>query len=102
VKVIILQIKLEKKQVALGFQPVYEKYTDKKNDFSPLALAEAKASLDMGGINKYSLSTTDVTIGEGKTTTTYKGTGVNPNAWQQNQGLLDIQKKFRKNESGVE
>jgi hypothetical protein len=94
--------KIREEAVALGFQPVYEKYTDKKNDFSPLALAEAKASLDMGGINKYSLSTTDVKIGEGKTTTTYKGTGVNPNAWQQNQGLLDIQKKFRKNESGVE
>ena len=87
--------KIREEAIALGFQPVYEKYTDKKTDFSPLALAEAKASLDMGGINKYSLATTDVKMGEGKTTTTYKGTGVDPNAWQQNQGLLDIQKKYK-------
>jgi hypothetical protein len=92
---------IRKEAIALGFEPAYEKYTDKKVDFSPLALAEAKASLDMGGFAKYSLATTGA-FEEGPATTTYQKEGVNPNAWQNNPGLIELQKKFRKNESGVE
>jgi hypothetical protein len=92
---------IRKEATTLGFEPVYEKYTDKKVDFSPFALAEAKASLDMGGFAKYSLATTGA-FEEGPATTTYQKEGVNPNAWQNNPGLIELQKKFRKNESGVE
>ena len=38
----------------LGFEEVYEKYTGNITDYSPFALASAKASLDMGGAGVYS------------------------------------------------
>jgi hypothetical protein len=38
----------------LGFEEVYEKYTGNITDYSPFALASAKASLDMGGASVYS------------------------------------------------
>ena len=37
----------------LGYSADYGRYTDKKDTFSPFALAEAKASLDLGGVDKY-------------------------------------------------
>jgi len=37
----------------LGYSADYGRYVDKKDTFSPFALAEAKASLDLGGIDKY-------------------------------------------------
>lgn len=37
----------------LGYSADYGKYVDKKDTFSPFALAEAKASLDLGGVDKY-------------------------------------------------
>ena len=37
----------------LGFEPDYTKYTDEKPFYSPLALAEAAISLQMGGFDKY-------------------------------------------------
>jgi hypothetical protein len=92
---------IRKEATTLGFEPVYEKYTDKKVDFSPFALAEAKASLDMGGFAKYSLATTGAF--EKTPATTIPGKeGVNPNAWQNNPELIELQKKYRKKEPGVE
>ena len=38
----------------LGFQQDYNKYSTGEGDFSPLALAEAAASIDLGGYDKYS------------------------------------------------
>lgn len=38
----------------LGYSADYGRYVDKKDTFSPFALAEAKASLDLGGYDKYS------------------------------------------------
>lgn len=37
----------------LGYSADYGKYIDKRDTFSPFALAEAKASLDLGGVDKY-------------------------------------------------
>lgn len=37
----------------LGYSADYGKYVDKRDTFSPFALAEAKASLDLGGVDKY-------------------------------------------------
>jgi hypothetical protein len=37
----------------LGYSADYGRYVDKKDTFSPFALAEAKASLDLGGLDKY-------------------------------------------------
>lgn len=37
----------------LGYSADYGRYIDKKDTFSPFALAEAKASLDLGGVDKY-------------------------------------------------
>lgn len=37
----------------LGYSADYGRYVDKKDTFSPFALAEAKASLDLGGVDKY-------------------------------------------------
>ena len=53
----------------LGFEPDYTQYTDIEVDFSPLALAEAVMSLEMGGYDKYiNVGVTDVSgsKGEGK------------------------------------
>ena len=44
----------------LGFQQDYDKYSTGEGDFSPLALAEAAASIDLGGFDKYSkITSTD-------------------------------------------
>ena len=63
----------------LGFEPDYDKYTDGKPFYSPLALAEATVSLQMGGIDKYkNVGVTDVTTGSvttGNTSITNQGTG---------------------------
>ena len=45
---------LYEEAAALGFQQDYDKYSEGESDFSPLALAEAAASIDLGGFNKYS------------------------------------------------
>ena len=37
----------------LGYSADYGRYVDKRDTFSPFALAEAKASLDLGGVDKY-------------------------------------------------
>jgi len=51
----------------LGYLPDYDKYTDSKETFySPFALAEAKASLDLGGKDKWS-TVTSTDLGTPKT-----------------------------------
>ena len=64
----------------LGFQPDYDKYTDGKPFYSPLALAEATVSLQMGGFDKYKNVGVTGISGDGEpapnTSTTNYGTGV--------------------------
>ena len=51
----------------LGFQQDYDKYTSGQPDFSPLALAEAAASIDLGTFDKYSMITSsDLSGGDKK------------------------------------
>jgi len=50
----------------LGFQQDYDKYSTGKGDFSPLALAEAAASIDLGGYDRYSKITSSDLGGEDK------------------------------------
>ena len=52
----------------LGFSPDYDKYIDNEVNFSPMALAEAAASIDLGGFNNYS-KVTSVNLGGDKTKT---------------------------------
>jgi len=71
----------------LGFEPDYDKYTDGKPFYSPLALAEATVSLQMGGFDKYKNVGVTGISGDADTTpdtsVTNQGTGViieaNPN-----------------------
>jgi len=64
----------------LGFEPDYDKYTDGKPFFSPLALAEATVSLQMGGFDKYKNVGVTGISGDKETTpnasVTNQGTGV--------------------------
>lgn len=56
----------------LGFEPDYSQYTDIELDYSPLALAEAVMSLQMGGYDKYiNVGVTDISgeKNKGKITT---------------------------------
>jgi len=51
----------------LGFEPDYSQYTDIELDYSPLALAEAVMSLQMGGYDKYiNVGVTDISGDKGK------------------------------------
>ena len=48
----------------LGFEQDYKNYSSGKADFSPLALAEAAASIDLGGYDRYSkVTSTDLSSG---------------------------------------
>ena len=48
----------------LGFEQDYKNYSSGQADFSPLALAEAAASIDLGGYDKYSkVTSTDLSSG---------------------------------------
>tara|TARA_R100001591_G_scaffold2568_4_gene6425 strand:- start:1103 stop:2416 length:1314 start_codon:yes stop_codon:yes gene_type:complete len=59
---------LYKEAALLGFQQDYDKYTEGEADFSPLALAEAAASLDLGGYDRYSrITSSDFSGGDTKT-----------------------------------
>jgi len=51
----------------LGFQQDYNKYSTGEGDFSPLALAEAAASIDLGGFDRYSkITSSDFSGGDKK------------------------------------
>jgi len=66
----------------LGFAQDYNKYSDGQKDYSPYALAEAKASIDMGGLDNY--ITMQSGIDSGKETIVAPGTNtqVTPSDWK--------------------
>jgi hypothetical protein len=70
----------------LGFESDYEKYTGDVTDFSPFALASAKASLDMGGKTQYSRFYNSAIPIEKDTnkSTTPKGEPLDGEKWQEN------------------
>jgi hypothetical protein len=75
--------KIREEANKLGFDEDYKKYADGQITYSPYALAEAKASLDMGGIDNYIKMQSGISLG-GNTTTTITGTNiqVNPDSWK--------------------
>jgi len=78
--------KLYEEAKLLGFAADYEKYTGDVTDFSPFALASAKASLDMGGKTQYSRfynSTIPIEKDKNKSTTP-KGEPLDGEKWQEN------------------
>jgi len=75
----------------LGFESNYEKYTGDVTDFSPFALASAKASLDMGGKTEYSrFYNSQIPIDKDKNiTTTGTGEPLDGDSWQEKYPGLD-------------
>jgi hypothetical protein len=75
--------KIREEANKLGFDEDYKKYADGQITYSPYALAEAKASLDMGGVDNYIKMQSGISFG-GNTTTTITGTNiqVNPDSWK--------------------
>jgi hypothetical protein len=86
--------KIRQEAKKLGFVQDYKKYQDQTEDFSPYALAEARASLDMGGIDKYGQMKSSAVVTGGKTTVTVPGTKdeVNPDNWKDNPAYKNIGK----------
>ena len=78
--------KLYEEAKLLGFAADYEKYTGDVTDFSPFALASAKASLDMGGKTQYSrFYNSTIPIEKDKNiTTTGNGQPLDGEKWQDN------------------
>ena len=74
----------------LGFVSDYEKYTGDVTDFSPFALASAKASLDMGGKSEYSrFYNSQIPIDKDKNITTTKTGELDGDTWQEKYPGLD-------------
>ena len=75
--------KLKQEANKLGFSEDYKKYADGQAGYSPYALAEAKASLDMGGVDNYIKMQSGISLG-GNTTTTVTGTNIQttPDNWK--------------------
>jgi len=69
----------------IGFEPDYGKYSDGVKDYSPFALAEARASLNMGGIDNYKKMSSSMNM-TGNTTSVVTGTNTqtNPENWKTN------------------
>ena len=68
----------------LGFVADYEKYTGDVTDFSPFALASAKASLDMGGKSEYSrFYNSQIPIDKDKNITTTETGDLDGDSWQE-------------------
>ena len=86
--------KLYAEAKALGFNIDYEKYGNEIVDYSPFALASAKASLDMGGLESYGRFTYNM---EANATTgsnsevTGNGESINNEDWKNNPIYKDIQ-----------
>ena len=75
----------------LGFQQDYDKYTSGEGDFSPLALAEAAASIDLGGFDKYSkITSSDLGGGTKTDKVPVVSTGKKTNEDQINDALKDL------------
>jgi len=75
--------KIKQEANKLGFSEDYKKYADGQAGYSPYALAEAKASLDMGGVDNYIKMQSGISLG-GNTTTTVTGTNIQttPDNWK--------------------
>lgn len=67
----------------LGFSEDYKKYADGQAGYSPYALAEAKASLDMGGVDNYSKMQSGIQAGKNTTTVTGTNVQTQPDNWKQ-------------------
>ena len=68
----------------LGFTADYEKYTGDVTDFSPFALASAKASLDMGGKDSYSrFYNSQIPIDKDKNIVPRADGDLNGDSWQE-------------------
>ncbi len=76
--------KIKEEAKKLGFSEDYKKYADGQTGYSPYALAEAKASIDMGGVDNYMKMQSGLKYG-GNTTITVTGTNVQttPDNWKQ-------------------
>jgi hypothetical protein len=89
----------------LGFESDYEKYTGDVTDFSPFALASAKASLDMGGKTQYSRFYNSAIPIEKDTnkSTTPKGEPLDGEKWQDNYpGINDKSETLKPKEENTE
>ena len=74
----------------LGFESDYEKYTGDVTDYSPFALASAKASLDMGGKSEYSrFYNSQIPIDKDKNITTTETGDLDGDSWQEKYPGLD-------------
>ena len=74
----------------LGFVADYEKYTGDVTDFSPFALASAKASLDMGGKSEYSrFYNSQIPIDKDKNIVDNGNTTLDGDSWQEKYPGLD-------------
>ena len=84
--------KLYAEAKALGFNIDYEKYGNEIVDYSPFALASAKASLDMGGLKSYGRFTYDMETTTGSNSeVTGNGESINNEDWKNNPIYKDIQ-----------
>ena len=83
----------------LGFAKDYEKYTGDVTDFSPFALASAKASLDMGGKNQYSrFYNSQIPIDKDKNIVDNGKTTLDGESWQEMYPGLDQKIKDLENQ----
>ena len=74
----------------LGFESDYEKYTGDVTDYSPFALASAKASLDMGGKSEYSrFYNSKIAVDKDKNITNDNKGTMDGDNWQENYPGLD-------------
>ena len=74
----------------LGFESDYEKYTGDVTDFSPFALASAKASLDMGGKTQYQrFYNSQIPIDKDKNIVDNGNTTLDGDSWQEKYPGLD-------------
>ena len=88
----------------LGFAADYEKYTGDVTDFSPFALASAKASLDMGGKSSYKrFYNSKIPIDKDKNITPRPGGDLDGDNWQENYpGVNDTINKLKPKEENIE
>ena len=82
----------------LGYSADYGRYVDKKDTFSPFALAEAKASLDLGGVDKYNPIIRKSSIGstDSNVTRTSSGEIINKPSITNTPNLNDVIEKQKR------
>lgn len=83
---------LYKEAAKLGFQQDYDKYSTGEGDFSPLALAEAAASIDLGGYDRYSkITSSDFSGGDNKPAAPVVSEGKKTNEDQINEAIGELE-----------